>query len=90
MNAGDDFEGRLGNYYSLHIMSLVSFLISAGSGCSSSCDPTQFLCFITQSVQLCLHYKDIMVDALTPIKNLEWPQRSVKVSVFKDRSLHDN
>lgn len=91
MNAGDDFEGRPGNYYSLHIVSLVSFLISTGTGCSLSYDPALFfLCFIRQSVQLCLRYKNMMADAWTPRKNLEWPQCSVKVSVFQDKSLHDN
>lgn len=91
MNAGDDFEGRPGNYYSLHILSLVSFLISTGTGCSLSYDPAQFfLCFIRQSVQLCLPYKDTMADEPTPRKNLEWPQCSVKVSMFKDKSLRDN
>lgn len=86
MNAGDDFEGRPGNYYSLPILSLVSFLISTGTGCSSSYDPAQFfLCFIRQSVQLCLPYKDMMADEPTPRKNLELPQCSVK-----DKSLHDN
>lgn len=90
MNAGDDFEGKLGNYYSL-LLSLVSFLICGGTGCSFSYDPAHvFLCFIMQSVQICLHYEDMMADALTPRKSLKWPQCLVKVSMFKDRSLCDN
>lgn len=53
MNAGDDFECRPVNYYSLRILLLVSFLISTGTGCSSSYDPAQFfLCFIRQSAVL--------------------------------------
>lgn len=32
----------------------------------------------------------MLADALAPRKSLEWAQCSVKVSVFKDKSLCDN
>lgn len=70
MNTGDDFEGRSGNYYSLHILVLVYFLISAGTDALHPMTQRSFSYVLSGNLQLCLHYKDMMADALTPRKNL--------------------